>query len=184
MFLAAATAAPGAACARELSIEATPCAKTIRIAAKDVPLEEIVGGLAKSMEVRLVAKTTLPEPVTFSGTGAPEELLKRLLHGKNLVVETKRKAECGAREVLSTVWLLPAGQDAPARGDGTPAPEAGVPAQPARQADADRPRGNRRGGAHPMTDEERREMRRKWREGQLSGGSEEDPATSPPAPAE
>ena len=132
--LCALAAVPGAVEGRELSIEASACAKDIRIHAQDVPLQEIVGGLANAMGVKLVAKTSLPEPVTFDASGAPEEVLKRLLHGKNLVVETQPKAACGSREVLATIWLLPSGQDAVR------------PAEEARPTDAAPPRGSRHRG--------------------------------------
>jgi hypothetical protein len=98
--------------ARELTIEASPCAERIRIHAREVPLQEVVSGLSAAMGVRLVAQVQLQEPVSFDVSGTPEDVLKRILHGKNLVTETKAVAACGSRDVLATIWLLPVGQEA------------------------------------------------------------------------
>jgi hypothetical protein len=97
--------------AGELTIDAAPCAEQIRIHARDVPLGDIVGQLSATMGVRLVARVQLPELVSLDVAGAPEDVLKRVLHGKNLVTESKSVAACGARQVLATIWLLPAGEE-------------------------------------------------------------------------
>ena len=182
LLLAALVASPPVTAAPELSIEATPCAQQIRIRAKDVAIDDIVGGLAKAMDLRLVARTSLPEPITFDGTGTPEEVLKRLLHGKNLVIETRRKSACGPREVLATVWLLPSGQDGPARAS------ASIPEASPEPHGTPTLRTGRQGG-HPMTAAERKQMRQQWRQQQRDAASpspdrvpEQDPRTSDEVP--
>ena len=147
------------AAARELTIDAAACAKTVRIHARDVPLQDIVSGLASAMGVQLVAKAQLPDPVSLDMSGAPEDVLKRLLRDKNLVVETRRKPECGAGEVLATIWLLPVGENAER-----------AAAEPSKV----RTPGSNRGGNRSMTDEERRQARRAWRDQQKQKKEEEE----------
>jgi hypothetical protein len=112
LFFGLCAAFASVADARELTIEASPCAERVRIHARDVPLQDVVSGLSAAMGVRLEARVQLQEPVSFDVSGAPEDVLKRILHGKNLVTETKAVAACGSREVLATIWLLPVGQEA------------------------------------------------------------------------
>ena len=180
--MAFALAAGPALAEKELVVEASPCAKTVRIHARDVPTDEIVRSLTGAMGAKLVARTSLPQPVSFDGKGAPEELLKRLLRDQNLVMETGRKAACGSREVLSTVWLLPAGEAAPARGAAATAPlvqgSGEVQFAPVEQRPLPPKFGRRMG--HPMNSQERQRVTREWREGKL----DLDPATGKLVPAQ
>lgn len=161
-------AIPGLAGARELQIDASPCAQEVRIHAQDVPIQEIVSALTNAMGVTLLAKTSLPDPVDFNGSGAPEDVLKRLLHDKNLVVETGRKPSCGARKVLAKVWLLPSGQKAPARPAAAPESNIELPGQVEFRSNANPlpPKFRRRGGKL-MTLDEKRQVTQKLRDGTM-----------------
>lgn len=101
----------GRAAAGELRIEGSPCAQAIHVRANEVPLEEIVKGVARALDLRLELRTPLPDPITADRQGPPEEVLTRLLRDRNVVLDTAPSARCGGRDVLHVVWVLPAGQD-------------------------------------------------------------------------
>lgn len=86
----------------------------------DVPLQDVVSGIARALGIRLESKVELTDPVTFDRTGTPEQVFKMLLKDRNLVLDSNPVANCGGRETLTTIWLLPAGQAAPARPPAAP----------------------------------------------------------------
>lgn len=161
-----------------LEIDATPCASRIHVRAQDVPLGEVLDGLSKALGFRLDAKVALTERVSLDRTDTPEALLKHLMQNRNLVLQADPSPKCKGRETVTTVWVLPMGQEAP-RAAGQPPPAATpapLPAKPlARQ---ERPRGTRRNMA--MTEEEWQRMKRDY----LAGKVMADPKTGRPVPAE
>jgi hypothetical protein len=176
LFLAALL--PRAAAAQQLTVEAAPCAKTIRVQAQDVVLGQIVERVAQALEVRLEAKAELQEPVSFNASGTPEEVLTRLLRGRNLVLDANTAARCGGREVLTTIWVLPAGEDAPRTAAAQPAPHAAVIQQPGdvrfKPMRPDRPRGMRK----RLSEEEFAKAKEDWKAGKVKA----DPETGLPVP--
>lgn len=101
---------PERVAAGDLHVEGRPCAQAIHVRADQVPLEDVVKGVARALDLRLELKTSLPDLVTVDRQGSPEEVLKRLLSDRNLVLDSAPSARCKGRDVLRVVWLLPAGQ--------------------------------------------------------------------------
>ncbi len=164
--------------AGELAVSAAPCGKTIQVRAQDVPLGEVLKRIAESAQFRLDAKVPLADRVSVNRTGAPGEVLRHLLQGKNLVMQSDPDPACNGRQRINTVWVLPSGQDvAPAENAGIAAgPEIQNPGEgELRPALPPRPRGTRK----RMTEQE-------WRKAgddYWAGKTKADPETGLPVPA-
>lgn len=170
----------GGATAGAVEVEGAPCAEVIRVRAHDATLGEVLAKVAGAMGFRLDAKVALAEKVTFDRKGPPERLLKSLLQGRNLVIQTDPVKACGGKEHITTVWVLPVGEDAPRR---AAAPAEAQPATPAAQASGatpvrrhERPRGTRKN----MTEEEWQKMKQDYKAGKVKA----DPETGKPVPVE
>jgi hypothetical protein len=177
MFFAGALL-PGAALADGLTVDATRCASRIRIEADQVPLGDVLQRLSTDMGFRLVARTELTERVSRDLSGAPEDVLKRLMQGRNLVVDSNPDAKCGGRQTLTTIWVLPAGQ-AVDRAAGAPQGPVGVESTQAsvpQQVRPPRPRGTRR----RMSDAEWQQMKKDY----MAGKVKADPKTGLPVPVD
>lgn len=165
--------APGAR-AGELVVEAAPCAKSIKVRADHVPLGDVVADIATRLGIRVQARTPLPEVVSFNGSGPPEVVLKKLMAGRNLVLGSGNVVSCGGREVLTTMWLLPAGESVqrPAQ----PVEAIAAIQQPGEAilapARPERPRGMRK----RMNEEQWQKAKEEWKAGRL----EVDPLTGEP----
>jgi hypothetical protein len=172
---------PVAVQAQSLNLDAAPCAKTIRIDAQDVPLGEVLQRLSGSLDFRLHAKVELPEPVTIRRSDTPEALLKHLMQGRNLVMESAPNKKCAGRDTLATVWVLPAGEAVP-RLESGPQP-AGRPPVIQEAGDVEyralrpeRPRGTRK----RMSEEEWQKMKEEYKAGRIKA----DPETGLPVPVD
>jgi len=167
----------GSAAAGTVEVEGGRCAEEIHIRAHDAPLAEVLAKASTAMGFRVDAKVDLAERVTLDRKGPPERLLKSLLQDRNLVIQTDPSKACGGKERITTVWILPTGQDVPRR-------EAPAPAAPLDAAAAEpgsgprelRPRGTRKN----MTDKEWQQMKRDYRAGKIKA----DPETGRPVPVE
>jgi hypothetical protein len=168
-----------AAAQAALQVDAAPCASRIHVRAQDVPLGEILGSLSKAMGFRLDAKVALTERVSIDRADTPEALLKHLMQNRNLVLQADPNPKCNGRETLTTVWVLPTGQDAPRVADKPTAPATAATPAPAKPlARQERPRGTRRNTA--MTEEQWQQMKRDY----LAGKVKADPETGKPVPVE
>lgn len=177
VFGLAVTASPAGA--GSLVVDAEPCATRIRIDADQVPLGEVLERLSNVMGFRLVAKTSLVEPVSLSVVGTPEDVLKRLMQGRNLVVDSNPSKKCSGRTTPTTVWVLPAGE----AGNRPAAPAAAAPpAAAATQTTAPvSPRGPRpRGTRQRMSEAEWQQMKKDYKAGKVQA----DPETGLPVPVE
>lgn len=134
------------------------------------------------MGFRLVVKAALTERISHKLSGAPEDVLKRLMAGRNLVVDSNPARHCGGREVPTTVWVLPAGESHAPGGTGpasvpktAPATEATGELAP-RPAMPTRPRGTRK----RMSEAEWQQMKKDYKAGKVMA----DPETGLPVPVE
>ncbi|HUR41166.1 MAG TPA: hypothetical protein VM240_08345 [Verrucomicrobiae bacterium] len=136
------------------------------------PLGEVVRAITRALGVRLEAKIELKDPVTLDRTGGPEQVLGQLLRGRNVVLDSNPSAACHGREVLTTVWILPAGQEGPPREASAAVAPPPVIVEPTRaefrQVGPKLPPKFRRRGGHLLSPEEKQEMTRKWRAGELT----------------
>lgn len=170
----------GGVAAGAVEVEGAPCAEVIRVRAQDATLGEVLAKVAGAVGFRVDAKVGLTEKVTLDRKGPPERLLKNLLQGRNLVIQTDPVKACGGKEHITTVWVLPAGQDAP--------PRAAAPAasqdSPAPQAAGQLPPGSRhprpRGTRKNMSEAEWQQMKRDYQAGKVKA----DPETGKPVPVE
>lgn len=170
----------GGAAAGAVEVEGARCADVIRVRAQDATLGEVLAKVAEAVGFRVDAKVELTEKVTLDRKGSPERLLKNLLQGRNLVIQTDPVKACGGKERVTTVWVLPVGEDAPRR---AAAPSQAQPATPAAQASGatpmrrhERPRGTRKS----MSDAEWQQMKKDYQAGKVKA----DPETGKPVPVE
>lgn len=168
-----------AAAAEELFVKAAPCATSIEVRADGVPLDKVLQAVTSALGVRLEAKVALTDPVRFKATDTPERLLLRLMQGRNVVLDSNRVGKCGGREVLTTVWVLPAGEATVPRAESAAVQEA-VVQQPGqaefRPARPPRPRGVRK----RLGEEEWQRVKKEWQEGKVQA----DPQTGLPIPVD
>lgn len=170
----------GSAAAGAVEVDAPRCAEVIRVRAQDAALGEVLARVAGAMGFRLDARVELTEKVTLDRKAPPERLLKNLLQGRNLVIHTDPSKACGGKERITTVWVLPVGQDASPR----PAAPAASPNRPAPQAAGQLPPGSRhprpRGTRKNMSEEEWQQMKKDYQAGRVKA----DPETGKPVPVE
>ncbi len=175
LFLA--LAAP--ATAQELVVKAAPCAATIDVSADGVPLEQVVRAITSALGVRLEAKAALPQLTRFKASGTPERVLLKLMEGRSVVLDTNPVKKCGGREMLTTVWILPAGEAAEPRPE-TPGTFQAAIQEPSevefRPLRPPRPRGIRK----RFGEEEWQRVKKDWEEGKVQA----DPVTGLPVPVE
>jgi hypothetical protein len=171
IFVASAQAGP-------VEVEAARCAESIHIRAQDASLGEVLDQTASALGFRLDAKVDLTEKVTLDRKGPPERLLKSLLQGRNLVIQTDPSKACNGKDRITTVWVLPAGEDAPrpAAAPATPATQATVPATQLPGSTHARPRGTRK----RMSEEEWQQLKKDYAAGKVKA----DPETGKPVPTE
>jgi hypothetical protein len=171
-------AAP-AAVAKELVVKAAPCATNIEVRADGVPLDEVLRAVTKALGVRLEAKATLTEETHFSAIGTPERVLTLLMQGRNVVLDSHPVAKCEGREVLTTVWILPAGEAAPARAQASTAAPAAVQVPGEAQFGSSRPP-RPRGVRKRLGEQEWQRVKEEWRAGKVQA----DPETGLPVPVD
>ena len=111
----------GLAHAGAVQVDAARCADVVTIKADDAPLGEVLQKAAAAMGFRLDAKVELAEKVTVDRKGPPDRVLKQLMAGRNLVMQSDPDPKCGGKDRITTVWILPAGKDAPHRPAAAPA---------------------------------------------------------------
>lgn len=162
--------APAAVAAGDLLVEAKPCAATVRVKATDVPIEEVLARLSTELKFTLTLKAPLKAPVSLDRTDTAENLIKDLMRGHNLVLDTKPLAACKGREGIAKVWVLPAGQAVEARREGL----AWNPALDPRR----HPRFGRR--HNNLSNEEWKRLTAEWKAGRIVA----DPETGKPIAAE
>lgn len=154
------------ALAGPIEVDAGRCANAIRVKAHDAPLADVLARMSDATGFRLDATVDLSERVTLDKKGPPERLLKNLLLGKNVVIQTAASAACGGQDRIQTVWILPAGQDAPR----------GVAPQRVETSPAERPRGTRK----KMSEQEWQLMKQGYQAGKIKA----DPQTGKPVPVD
>jgi hypothetical protein len=170
----------GGADAGAVEVDAPRCGEVIHVRAQDAPLGEVLAKVAGAVGFRLDAKVELAGKVTLDRKGPPERLLKELLQGRNLVIHADPSKACGGKERITTVWVLPVGQDGPPRA-ATPgaSPDASAP-----QAAGQLPPGSRnarpRGTRKSMSEEEWQQMKQDYKAGKVKA----DPETGKPVPVE
>jgi hypothetical protein len=166
--------------AERLVVDAAPCAGRISIDAEQAPLADILQELAAKMGFRLVVRAPVTERISHTLAGTPEDVLKRLMQGRNLVIDSNPAKHCGGRQVPTTVWILPAGESSDPRDAAASAPAAGTAAAPnlaeTRPARPARPRGTRK----RMSEEEWQQMKEDYKAGKIKA----DPETGMPVPVE
>jgi hypothetical protein len=87
------------------------CGADVTVHAQDASLSEVLRQFAKGTGAQLSEKVLLADRVSLDLTGPPESVLKRLMQGHNLVVETGKARGCRGRESVTKIWVLPAGED-------------------------------------------------------------------------
>lgn len=158
---------PAASPAGDLVVDAQPCAKTIHVRATAVPLQDVLSGLAGAMHFKLHIQAELGEAVTLDREASPETLIKDLMRGHNLVLDTNPAKACDGRQTIATVWILPAGT-ATAATTGTTTVFGLGP----------HPSFSRR--KNHWTDEEWHRLKEDWKAGRIR----RDPETGAPVPVE
>lgn len=102
----------GSAHAQSIEVNGAQCADRIQVRAQAARLGDVLQRLSDATGFRLAARTALDQPVSIDRTASLDALLKELGAGLNLVVQTTPSKACGGRQVVSDVWVLPAGDAA------------------------------------------------------------------------
>jgi hypothetical protein len=162
--------------AETLHVDAKPCAETVALRAEQVPLRQVLERLAETLSFRLQSPLALDEQVTLTRRASPEKLLEELLRGKNVAVQTEPAARCGGASVVTTVWVMPAGEAPSASAGAAPSVSPAATAQAGPYVRPERPRGTRK----RMSEAEWQQMKEDYKAGRIKA----DPETGLPVPVE
>jgi len=152
----------GSAHAQTIHVDGAQCSDRIHVRAQAARLGDVLQRLSDKTHFRFVAKTTLEQPVTIDRRASLDALLKELGAGLNVIVQTTGTKACGGRQVVSDVWVLPAGNaaavasSAPPRRSDVPkcegpgrSPRREKPSKPASKSGHGAPGGRGRERSHP-----------------------------------
>lgn len=171
-------ASPATLSAPVVELEGGPCAKTVRLRATEAPLGEVLQKLADTLGFQLKAKVKLTEAVSLDRNDSPELLLKHLMRGNNLVLQTGPSAACAGQSVVTNVWVLPVGEEGPTLANSDTSPLPGVEGVGAQLRPIEPPPPRPRGSRKRMSEADWQQMKQDYKDGKMQA----DPQTGLPVP--
>lgn len=93
--------------AEAVSVTGERCSQTVRVAANNAPLSEVLHRLAIALDFDLAFEALEDPPVTTDASGSAVDLVMTLADRANISIAQQRDLGCTSGKRIVSVWILP-----------------------------------------------------------------------------